>query len=477
MRKADARRATGSVSPNQRGGQTASVQPAAPGENRAYLPPINRLSAADQMALMLEGHTTPMVGAMLVLGDSQALDPAQLMALINRRLSAVPRLRQRLVNVSLGCGRPIWVDDPAFQITDHLSVIRCPAPGGRDAALGVAASLLVTHLPRSRPLWVAAIVTDLEDDQTALIIALHHALADGMGALAVLAALVDGGAGTQTSQVSDPEFPRLRPTRAQLRSAAAKEFFREVSALPVALVGGAQALIQFAPALRVRLAPSSLLQLTGPDRRFVTASCPLAELHAAAHAQGATINDAVLCAVTGALSRLLAGRGETLNTVTVSVPVSLRRRASVRDLGNQTGVMLLRLPSVGQALKRLRSVAALARAARHFAPGASDVLFYGFFRILAGLGLYGRFIDHQRVNHTFVTNLKGSQTRMGLGGFPIVDLIALSTASGNVTVSFAVLSYMGRLTVTVIADPQTCPDLERLRDLLDAELAELTGQL
>ena len=443
-------------------------------EKQVHTPPIDRLNAADQMRLMLVGRATPMVGAMLVLGESAALDPEQLIAFINRQLPAVPRLRQRLVSVPLGCGRPIWVDDPAFQITDHLSVIRCPAPGGRDAALDVAARVLTTRLPRYRALWVAAIVTDLEDDQTALIIALHHALADGMGALAVLAALVDGAAGTQTDQTPDPDFPRPRPTHAQLRGDAAKGLLREVSALPVAVIKGIWALVQFAPALGRRLAPSSLNRLTGPDKRFVTASCPLAELHTAAHARGATINDAVLCAVTGALSRLLAGRGEILNAVTVSVPVSLRRSASVHDLGNQTGVTVLRLPAAGEARARLRSVANLSRTARHFAPEASNALFYWAFRVLAGLGLYGRFLDRQRVNHTFVTNLRGPETRMSLGGFPVLDLIALSTQGGNVTVSFAVLSYAGRLTITLIADPQTCPDLDRLQFLLQAELACLT---
>ena len=415
-----------------------------------------------------------MVGAMLVLGESGALEAGQLMAFIDRQLPAVPRLRQRLVSVPLGCGRPIWVDDPAFQITDHLSVIRCPAPGGRDAALDVAARVLTTRLPRYRALWVAAIVTDLEDDQTALIIALHHALADGMGALAVLAALVDGEVQMPADQPPEPDFPRPRPTHAQLRGDAAKGLLREVSALPVAVIKGIWALVQFAPALGRRLAPSSLNRLTGPDKRFVTASCPLAELHTAAHARGATINDAVLCAVTGALSRLLAGRGEILNAVTVSVPVSLRRSASVHDLGNQTGVTVLRLPAAGEARARLRSVANLSRTARHFAPEASNALFYWAFRVLAGLGLYGRFLDRQRVNHTFVTNLRGPETRMSLGGFPVLDLIALSTQGGNVTVSFAVLSYAGRLTITLIADPQTCPDLDRLQFLLQAELACLT---
>ncbi|WP_456832945.1 wax ester/triacylglycerol synthase domain-containing protein [Deinococcus sp. UYEF24] len=467
MRELGARHAATTAPNVQNGGDDTTAQPAA-GRTRAL--PVDRLSAADQMALLLEGRTTPLVGAMLVLGASGALDPTQLRALVERRLTAVPRLRQRPLNVPFGCGRPIWVDDPAFEITDHLSVVGCPAPGGQEAALAVAASLLAARLSRSRPLWVAAIVTGMQGGQTAVIIALHHALADGMGALAVLSAIVDS-----TAVTPDPDFPRPGPTRAQLRVDAARQLVRDVSALPATLVGGVQALFQFAPVLRSRLAPSSLNRRTGPDRRFLTASCSLAVLHDVAHAQGATINDAVVSAVAGALSRLLAGRGETLNTIVVSVPVSLRRSASLQSLGNQTGVMLLRLPATGAPLERLRSAATLSRAAKRFAPEASNALFYWAFSLLAQLGLYEHFIDHQRVNHTFVTDLKGPETRLSLGGIPVVDLVALSTHSGNVTVSFAVLSYAGTLTVTLIADPLTCPDQDRLQTLLVNELARLTG--
>jgi hypothetical protein len=62
-----------------------------------------------------------------------------------------------------------------------------------------------------------------------------------------------------------------------------------------------------------------------------------------------------------------------------------------------------------------------------------------------------------------------------LGGFPIVDIVPLTIAVGNVTVSFAVLSYTGRLTVTIISDLTTCPDLDILREALTAELAAVTG--
>ena len=50
------------------------------------------------------------------------------------RLHLVPRYRQRLAFVPLGQGRPVWVDDPHFNIAFHVRHSALPAPGG-DAEL------------------------------------------------------------------------------------------------------------------------------------------------------------------------------------------------------------------------------------------------------------------------------------------------------------------------------------------------------
>jgi hypothetical protein len=77
--------------------------------------------------------------------------------------------------------------------------------------------------------------------------------------------------------------------------------------------------------------------------------------------------------------------------------------------------------------------------------------------------------------HTFVSNLRGPESTLSFLQCPITSIIPLSAATGNVTVSFAVLSYAGTLTITLIADPDTCPDLATLRDTLEEELKVLTA--
>ena len=83
-------------------------------------------------------------------------------------------------------------------------------------------------------------------------------------------------------------------------------------------------------------------------------------------------------------------------------------------------------------------------------------------------------IDHQRLVHTFVTNLRGPERPLSLSGIPIAGLVPLGAISGNITVAFAVLSYAETLTITVIADPETCPDLKELGEDLKREMQALT---
>jgi WS/DGAT/MGAT family acyltransferase len=408
---------------------------------------------------------------------AESLDPGLLMAALAHRVTAVPRLRQRLVRVPRGCGRPVWIDDPDFNVTSHLSVIPCPLPGGESAVLGVAAGMLTTRLPRDRPLWAARLVTGAGPGQAALIIVFHHVLADGVGGLAVLASLVDGAAEPHSPGVAPAgdgqpsAFPRPVPSRRELAVEAATDRLRSARTLPAALGRLRGAASQLRPEMGARCAPSSLNRATGPRRRLVSVRVDVSQIRGAAHAHQATVNDAVLAAIAAALHRLLAARGERVEDFVISVPFSARRSASAGDLGNQSGVIPLHVCGAGDPLQRLASVAEATRAAKSAQRGASTALLGPFFRLLAAAGLYRWFTDRQQLIHTFATNVRGPQRTLLFLRCPVTSIIPLSVPSGNVTVSFAVLSYAGSLTVTLAADPDTCPDLSKLRDALAEELA------
>lgn len=423
------------------------------------------------MALATDRGVMPTnVGVVLYLDTPSGCDPKNTTERLAHRILAIPRLRQRLVDVPFGCGRPIWVDDDSFLLSHHVTTVRCPVPAGETAVLALAATLLATPLPRSHPLWAAALVTDTGDHEAALIMVFHHVLADGMGGLSLLADLVDG-----TLATSDSTFPRPMPSVRQLVANVWAERLHAVRRLPAKLRRLHDAATELRAATRGFLAKTSLNRPTGARRRFVPIRVDLARLLATGHSHDATVNDILLVAIGGALYRLMGARGHALDEFIVSVPFSARRQSTAGALGNRSGVIALALPGVGDPLHRLEAVAKITRAAK-LAPREDSTSPLGpFFRLLGRLGLFQYFVDHQRRIHTFVSNLRGPHERRKLLGFPITGIVPLSVNTGNITVSFSALSYAGTLTITIAADPDTCPDLPLLAHALTEQLTALTA--
>lgn len=430
---------------------------------------IDRLSTDDLMSLASERGSTPMqVGAVLLLGSNGGFDPTALVDTIGDRVPRVPRLRQRLLRVTPGLGRPVWVDDPDFRIVNHVSIVACPEPGGTQAVLDLAARLVTTPLPQDRPLWRAAIVAPTNDQQAALVVIFHHVLADGIAGLAVLAGLVDGAA-----EADPAPFPRPTPTRRALLADALVERARSIRRFPRAVRRLVAAVTELRPALRPGLARTSINRPTGHNRRYTSVRFDLHRIIEAAHTSDATVNDLLLTAITGALRTLLASRGEFVEQFVISVPFSDRRRTSTVSLGNRSGVIPLILPATGDPAGRLKAVTRVTRAAKLTPPAASNALLGPVFRLLARAGLYRRFINNQRRVHTFVTNVRGPEDAVTIAGYPVPEILPLGVTTGNVTVSFAALSYAGSFAVTIASDPQTCPDVNLLADAITRELRAL----
>jgi diacylglycerol O-acyltransferase len=423
------------------------------------------------MQLASDVPGSPMhVAAILVLSTASRLDLTAVRDAIGQRIRAVPRLRQRLVRAPFGAGRPIWVDDPGFDIRHHVTAATCPAPGDEAALLAVAADTLTRTLPANRPLWSATLVTSMADGNAALIVMLHHVLADGLGGLAVLARLVDG---EPTVSVAT-DFPRPSPGHGALYVDACRIRLRAFAHLPIGVRRLRSAIAELTVGGGAAPPRSSLNQPTGPRRILAVARADLAAVQQAATAHGATVNDIVLTAVTGALHTVLLHRLENINRFVISVPTSARREATAGRLGNDVGVMTVPVTVVGDPHQRLAAIAHTTRNRRRAAPAASTALLGPAFRILAGLGVFHWFVDRQRLVTTMVTNLRGPAKRLKLLAMPIIAVIPISPITGNVTVAFAVMSYAGTLVVTVIADPRHCPDLPVMVAELQNELDLLT---
>jgi hypothetical protein len=136
--------------------------------------------------------------------------------------------------------------------------------------------------------------------------------------------------------------------------------------------------------------------------------------------------------------------------------------------------MTVPVTAAGDPFQRLVAIAHTTRGRRPPDPGATTALLGPAFRILARLGVFRWFVDRQRLVTTMVTNLRGPAVRLSFMGAPITEVLPVSSITGNVTVAFAVLSYAGTLVVTVVVDPQHCPDLPVLVAHLQSELDLLT---
>jgi hypothetical protein len=335
--------------------------------------------------------------------------------LLSERVPTIPRLRQRLRRVPFGCGRPVWVDDPDFVLDRH--------PHRTGNGLRQAATKLLDDVAaRSRPAsgsiptgrsgghaWSLARSTG----RPPLILVLHHVLADGLGGLAILAALADPGLPAPTRM-----FPQRPPQWGELAVDAARQDARRIH--PPHQAARRSAGLQRTPGwagVDARLIErASLNRPTSKRRRFATVAVPLADIVTAAHRAGGTVNDVVLAAVTGALITELRARGEHPARLVVSVPVSGRSSATADRLGNNTGVRPIAVPTLADDNARLAEIISLTRTTRELARASSAGPLGLAFRALSRPGLFQTFIEHQRLVHTFETNMRGPAEPLSFGG-------------------------------------------------------------
>lgn len=429
---------------------------------------VERASPTDRAFLAMDTPAVPeQFGVILVLDDAGRADLDDIRRLIAQRIPAVPRLRQRLVQTPVGCGGPIWIDDPGFDVREHVRAMACPAAGDERSLLDAVADIIATPLDLRRPLWSAVLVTGLADGSSAVVVVLHHVLADGIGGIAVLGSLVDPG-----RPIVDGVFPRPRPSATRLaqdalvrRARAVRSVARSWRLVRTSMAAGGG----FRPS---KAAPCSLIRPAGARRRIAVSRTDHAMLRAAAHANGATTNDAVLVAVAGALRRLLLARHESLDEVQIAVPVSGRRETVGSDLGNMVSPMLVRVPATGPVGQRLAQVSAAVRAHKAGASGPPPIALLGWmFRWFAILGGYHWYMNHQRRFHTLVSHIRGPAETVSFAGYRVGSAIPAGVGEGgNVPVSFEVFSYAGTLTLTAIFDPGRLPDVDTLIDGLRDEL-------
>jgi diacylglycerol O-acyltransferase len=482
---------------------------------------MRQLSPLDAQFLNVESPTTVgHVGSLVLLDPATAAGGSWTLEAVRRvfepRLHLAAPLRQRLVAVPLGLGRPYWVDDPHFDLEFHLRELALPSPGTRQQLGEQVARIHARQLDRTRPLWEAYVITGLEDGMAAFYSKIHHAAIDGVSGAEILETVMDL---TPEPRLVEPEesafVPRPLPSTLDLvrrgLGAAAQnpvEVARTVpkslsyldqlpgaSNIPGArLVAEAAGLVSMAvgggrPEIGHRSLHPPRTPLNGhitAHRRFAYGSVPLSDVKLVKAHFGLTVNDVVMALTASALRRWLLDHDALPGTPLVAaVPVSVREPgAGDHAPGNHVSVMLAELPthladprerllfmkeSMDEAKRHFEAVpASLLQDLSHAIPTAlSGLAARALFRLATVPGL---------LFNLFVSNVPGPQLPLYIAGARVEGVYPISAVTDMTGgLNITLFSYDGDLDFGLVACREMVPDVWNLIGYLQEALAELVA--
>jgi diacylglycerol O-acyltransferase / wax synthase len=454
------------------------------------MPALDRLSGLDASFLALErGGAHMHVGSVLVL-DGPAPAYEELCTAIEQRLHLVPRYRQRLAQAPGGLGRPLWIDDPHFNIAYHVRHTALPPPGGEEELEQLAGRLFSQALDRDKPLWEIWLVERVGDEEFALVCKTHHALVDGISGVDIMAVLFDVEADPAPRPSAPAWYPRPEPSGAALLAdalaAQAEAPVDAVRAVAGALSdpGGAlrtlRALAGLGVASVAGAPPSPLNGRIGPHRRFAWTVAELATFKAIKDAHHGTVNDAVLTVVAGALRAALRRRGRDPDGLTLRamVPVSVRTDAERGALGNRVTAVYAALPvDIADPAERFAAVHAAMGdlKASGQAVGAEAITSLAGFAAPTILDQAARLAARQRLYNLTITNVPGPQVPLYMLGRRLRAFYPMVPLSPNTALGVAIVSYAGRLFFGLLGDLEAMDDVDELARDIDAAIQELAG--
>lgn len=417
------------------------------------------ISALDMSNLRVEERGMPMhIAALALLDGGPLLDEAgdlrltAVRAHVAERIHDVARLHQVLVWPGGRHHRPAWTTARDFDVADHVLTRQVPAPADEETLLGLCCDLNAPPLDRSRPLWEVWLLTGLPEGRVALLLRLHHVVADGAAALELFSSMLD--------PATDPPATDPPVHRNAGRQGPRRGIGRVIAATATRLSHGVALLrLGRAPAL-------SWNQPVGSRRVHLVVRGDLARAKAVAHAHGGKVNDLVLAAVGGGAYRLLESRREIVPRLDMHVSVAASIRQPGETGGNRVGVRIVAVP-IGDpdAARRLGTIAARTAPQRNRPPLQPNGRFLQRWAV--------HVMAHQRLINMVLSNMPGPPTRLSFAGARVREMFQLTVLQGNCAIGVAVLSYAGQLNVDIVADPDIVPDIRVFADGVAEALDQL----
>ncbi|MEP6462355.1 MAG: wax ester/triacylglycerol synthase family O-acyltransferase [Frankiaceae bacterium] len=453
------------------------------------------MSPLDASFLLLEDASTLLHMGSVAIFEGPAPSHEEFRRLVGEMLPLSRRHRQKVRTVPLDFARPVWVDDPHFNLDYHVRRTALPAPGDAEQLALLVGRLMSQQLDRSKPLWELWVVEGLADGTWAQINKLHHSMVDGLAALDMTTLILD-----RSPERGDPPpdrwEPQSEPSRSRLiadavtsRLTSSAEPLRWASA---ALANPRQAATQIGATARgaASLAglgrpgtATTLTGPTGPHRRWNWSRAALEDVKAVRRAFGGTVNDVVLALVTRGFRDLLLSRGEAVEGVRLraQVPVSIRRPGDA-GYSNRVGTMFAELPvGIADPVERLHAISGqVARLKESAQAVAGDNLFTlsGLvppMLVAPALRIATKLPQHSIA--TVITNLPGPPAPLYALGRRMLHIYPYVPLGGHVRIGVAVISYLGELHFGFSGDYDTTADLGVLRDGVTAAVAELLAKV
>jgi diacylglycerol O-acyltransferase / wax synthase len=476
---------------------------------------LDRLTATDASFLLQEGPSSHMhVGGLTLLeGPPPALE--EFLEQIRRRLHLVPRYRHKLASThtALDASRPVWVDDPSFNLEYHVRHTALPAPGDWEQLCNLTARIFSQQLDRSKPLWEMWLIEGLNpniapagrpaagrggpprSEGFALISKTHHSLIDGIAGVDLATVLFDLSPTPPPVRHSGrPWQPHREPGTLELLAAGARGVLRAGAEL---LAGAADALAHPDHALHsareaaeglgeiawavLNPAPPTPLNVDiGPHRRFVGVGSPLADFKLVKNAFDCTVNDVVLAVVAGALRDFLIDRGVRTEGLELRalVPVSVRAEDEHHQGGNRIVVMRGPLPVyMADPLQRLRFVKREMDGLKESkqALGAEVIAGAQNFAPPTILAQASRLAFSTRLFNLIVTNVPGPQFPLYVLGRRMLEAYPVAFLPQRHALAIAIMSYDGQMNFGLLGDLDAMYDLDRFGERIAEELATLVS--
>jgi WS/DGAT/MGAT family acyltransferase len=442
------------------------------------------MSPTDAGFYYAESENAPLHVGSVAVFEGPAPSYGDLVRLLVGKLPQVPRYRQRVREVPMQLGRPMWVDDPHFQILYHVRHTAVPSPGGDEQLRNLAGRVLGQRLDMAKPLWEVWLVEGLENGRWAIISKVHHCMVDGIAGTDLMQLIFD----------VDPDAPHPEPQEwtAQrdpsslglLTGAVVDSVthpLRQLTSLPAlgdvtrtarGMLGSGRTLATALPQIARQAATPLARTLTGPigpHRRWAWTDAEFAEFKTVRTAFGGTVNDVVLTAITRGFRDLLQGRGALAENVVVRsmVPVSVRRPGERGTLNNQVSAVFVDLP-VGEP----DPVERLARIRRQMddykqtmqAVDARSIIAMGDFvaPTLLALGVRAAMQTGQLWCQAVTTNVPGPRVPLYVLGRRMCSTHAYVPIAGGTRVSIGIFSYLTSMTFGINADFDSFPDVDVL---------------